>query len=237
MKYLLLMFVSFGVQANTQYDPIISAAAAKYDVPFTLVKAVIEKESSFRKNICSKGGACGLMQLMPSKAKKYGVKNRLNAAQNIDGGVHLLHDLFEHFGDLDLVLAAYNAGENVVAKRGVPPYRETKRILLNRLRLWRQAMQVVKELLELPEYVEFEGLTYRLSLDRKHSDELCLSYDFEGCSESSKHFEAVSQCEVIRSEAHPYANLSSFIFLCGGIYNDADLIEAIHECKEFVVNV
>ena len=66
------------------------------------------------------------MQLMPSKAKKYGVKNRLNAAQNIDGGVHLLHDLFEQFGDLDLVLAAYNAGENAVLKHGgIPPYRET----------------------------------------------------------------------------------------------------------------
>ena len=120
MKIFLLMLVSFGAQAN--YDPIISAAAAKYDVPFTLIKAVIEKESSFRKRICSKKGACGLMQLMPSKAKKYGVKNRLNAAQNIDGGVHLIHDLFEQFGDLDLVLAAYNAGENVVAKRGIPPY-------------------------------------------------------------------------------------------------------------------
>jgi soluble lytic murein transglycosylase-like protein len=120
MKYLLFMLVSFGVQAN--YDPIISAAAAKYDVPFSLIKAVIEKESSFRKNVCSKKGACGLMQLMPSKAKEYGVKNRFNAAQNIDGGTHLLHDLFEQFGDLDLVLAAYNAGENIVAKRGVPSY-------------------------------------------------------------------------------------------------------------------
>ena len=97
---------------SVQYDPLISAAAAKYDVPFTLIKAVIEKESSFRKNICSKKGACGLMQLMPSKAKEYDVKNRFNAAQNIDGGAHLLHDLFEQFGDLDLVLAAYNAGEN-----------------------------------------------------------------------------------------------------------------------------
>ena len=126
MKHLLLMLVSMGVQANTQYDPTISAAAAKYDVPFTLIKAVIEKESSFRKSICSKEGACGLMQLIPSKAKKYGVKNRLNAAQNIDGGTHLLHDLFKRFHNLDLVLAAYNAGENVVAKRGVPPYRETR---------------------------------------------------------------------------------------------------------------
>lgn len=129
MKYFLLMLVSMGVQANTQYDPIISAAAAKYDVPFTLIKAVIEKESSFRKNVCSKEGACGLMQLMPSKAKKYGVKNRLNAAQNVDGGTHLLHDLFKRFHNLDLVLAAYNAGENVVAKRGVPPYRETKHFI------------------------------------------------------------------------------------------------------------
>ena len=129
MKIFLLMLVSFGVQANTKYDPLISAAAAKYDVPFTLIKAVIGTESTFRKNICSKKGACGLMQLMPSKAKKYGVKNRSNAAQNIDGGVHLLHDLFEQFGDLDLVLAAYNAGENVVAKRGVPPYRETRRFV------------------------------------------------------------------------------------------------------------
>ena len=114
MKIFLLMLVS------VQYDPFISAAAAKYDVPFTLIKAVIEKESSFRKGVCSKKGACGLMQLMPSKAKEYGVKNRFNAAQNIDGGTHLLHDLFEQFGDLDLVLAAYNAGENRVAKRGIP---------------------------------------------------------------------------------------------------------------------
>ena len=98
-------------------------------------------------------------------------------------------------------------------------------------------MQVVKGLLELPEYVEFEGLTYRLSLDRKHSGELCLSYDFESCSESSKHFEAVSQLETIRCAAHPFANLSSFIFLYEGIYDDTDLLDAIHACKEFVAGV
>ena len=130
MKIFLLVLVSFGVQANTEYDPIISAAAAKYDVPFTLIKAVIEKESSFRKRVCSKKGACGLMQLMPSKATKYGVENRLNAAQNVDGGAHLLHDLFGQFGDIDLVLAAYNAGENAVVKHdGIPPYRETKNFI------------------------------------------------------------------------------------------------------------
>lgn len=98
-------------------------------------------------------------------------------------------------------------------------------------------MPVVKGLLELPEYVKFEGLTYRLSLDRKHSGELSLSYGFEGCSESSKHFEAVSQGGTIYSKAHPHANLNSFIFLYGGIYNDADLITAIHECKRFVAGV
>jgi Transglycosylase SLT domain len=104
------------------------AAARRHGLDPELVLAVIAVESAFRPNAVSPKGAQGLMQLMPFTARRFGVSDPFDPRQNIFGGVQylrLLLDLFQ--GDIALSLAAYNAGENAVARyRGIPPYKETR---------------------------------------------------------------------------------------------------------------
>jgi len=107
--------------------PIQDAARATRLEP-ALIHAVISAESGYNPFARSRKGAAGLMQLMPETAKRYGVKNRLDPAQNISGGARYLRDLIRMFNnDLQLAVAAYNAGENAVVKAGnrIPPYQET----------------------------------------------------------------------------------------------------------------
>src|SRR4029078_9094761 len=94
-----------------------------------LVFLVIEQESHFRVRAVSPKGAQGLMQLMPGRARRLGVRRPLDAADNIRGGTKYLRELMDMFGgQVNLVLASYNAGEGAVLKygRNVPPYRETR---------------------------------------------------------------------------------------------------------------
>ena len=92
-----------------------------------LVRAVIKTESNFNRWAVSNKGALGLMQLIPSTGRQYGVRDFFDPRQNVDGGVRYLKFLLEKFkGNLDLSLAAYNAGENLVEKLGgIPPISET----------------------------------------------------------------------------------------------------------------
>lgn len=111
-----------------KYGSHIHAAAAETRVDPALLHAVISVESGYNPAARSTAGAVGLMQLMPGTAKRYGVKNRLDPGQNIRGGARYLRDLMVLFDDnLQLVLAAYNAGEQAVMRYGrrIPPYRET----------------------------------------------------------------------------------------------------------------
>lgn len=103
-------------------------AAARHGVPEQLVSALIRVESAFNPRAVSHKGAQGLMQLMPGTAAMLGVRNSFDPRENIEGGVRHLRGLMERFGgDLPLVLAAYNAGENAVLRyRGIPPYPETQ---------------------------------------------------------------------------------------------------------------
>ena len=94
-----------------------------------LVFLVIEQESHFRVRAISPKGARGLMQLMPGTARRLGVRRPFDAAENIRGGTKYLRELMDMFGgEVNLVLASYNAGEGAVLKygRNVPPYRETR---------------------------------------------------------------------------------------------------------------
>ena len=103
--------------------------AKSMDVDPGLVLAVIEIESGRDVKATSNKGAMGLMQLMPATAKRFGVKKPYDPRQNIRGGITYLRYLLSYFeGDVDLVLAAYNAGENAVDRHGgIPPYKETRR--------------------------------------------------------------------------------------------------------------
>jgi soluble lytic murein transglycosylase-like protein len=112
---------------STIYDALIAQLSKKYDVDFHLVKAIIRAESGFNPYAISRKGARGLMQLMPETAQRMNVSNIFDPKDNIDGGVRYFKYLLSLFNnDLRLSLAAYNAGENIVAQvKGIPPYRET----------------------------------------------------------------------------------------------------------------
>lgn len=114
--------------APSHFNGHILAAAKATKVDAALIRAVISVESGYNPSARSRAGAVGLMQLMPETAKRYGVTDRLDPAQNIHGGARYLRDLKVMFdNNLQLVLAAYNAGEEAVMKYGkrIPPYRET----------------------------------------------------------------------------------------------------------------
>lgn len=102
--------------------------APYYGIDPNLVMAVIKAESAFKINAMSNKNAQGLMQLIPATAERFGVKDTWDPIQNIKGGTAYLHWLLRHFqGKVDLVLAAYNAGEGAVERyHGIPPFQETQ---------------------------------------------------------------------------------------------------------------
>lgn len=120
---------SQGADASEQsMDAIFAEAAERYDVPLNLLKAMGKAESGFDANAVSPAGAQGVMQLMPSTAKSLGVEDPFDARSNIMGGAkYISQKLKQYNGNIDLALAAYNAGSGNVAKYGgVPPFSETR---------------------------------------------------------------------------------------------------------------
>lgn len=140
--FLLICFSSPVFAADeTKYDDLIQASADKYNMPFSLIKAVIKQESNFNPTAESPVGAVGLMQLMPGTAKDMGVTDRKDPAQSIDGGTRYLKWLSDnYFGDdVVKILAAYNAGAGNVQKyNGVPPFKETINYVHNVLGYYNQ---------------------------------------------------------------------------------------------------
>jgi len=129
------------LRRSNEYDASISAAAADAGLPPALVRAVIVVESGFNPRAISRRGAIGLMQLLPATARRYGAFNAFDPDQNIRAGTKYLAELVTRFGSdrLELVLAAYNAGEGAVERYGrrIPPFRETRAYVPNVLRMYR----------------------------------------------------------------------------------------------------
>ena len=125
---------------SAEFDAAIGRAADAAKVRPELVRAVIVVESGFNPRAISRRGAIGLMQLLPTTARRYGAFNAFDPEQNIRAGTLYLAELIARYGsdNLELVLAAYNAGENAVEKYGrhVPPYRETRAYVPNVLKMY-----------------------------------------------------------------------------------------------------
>lgn len=109
-------------------DEFIVASGKRNAVDPLLLYSIMHQESTFKRNALSPKGASGLMQLMPPTARRFGVSKIWDPQQNIEGGARYMRFLLDHFGDVNLALAGYNAGEGAVMKYGnrVPPYRETQ---------------------------------------------------------------------------------------------------------------
>ncbi len=131
---------SSGKSNRLRYSSIIDEMARRARMDRALVHAVVSAESAYNPKAVSSAGAVGLMQLMPGTAKRYGVRDRRDPAQNVWGGVRYLRDLLVQFQDLSLALAAYNAGENAVIKYGrkIPPYPETQQYVRRVLQYYRR---------------------------------------------------------------------------------------------------
>ena len=115
-----------AVLERTPYGEIIARVSEAHGVDPLLVRALIQVESNYRPRAKSHKGAMGLMQLMPSTAREYKVRNPDDPSANIEAGIKYLKSLIDRYGE-PLALAAYNAGPAAVQKfRGIPPYRETR---------------------------------------------------------------------------------------------------------------
>jgi soluble lytic murein transglycosylase-like protein len=116
-----------NTKSEVPYDGIIDKYAEEYRLDPALIRSMIATESSFNPKAVSRKGAQGLMQLMPSTAARHGVRDTFDPEENIRGGMKHMRFLLDTFGnDLNLSLAAYNAGENLVQRLGrIPDFKET----------------------------------------------------------------------------------------------------------------
>jgi soluble lytic murein transglycosylase-like protein len=109
-----------AAQDRIEAEYYVAAYAQHYQVALNFVRSIVEQESDWHSCAVSRKGAVGLMQIMPGTARRLGVKNRCNIKENVSGGVRYLAWLLRKFrGDMRLAAAAYYAGEDVIAKRGL----------------------------------------------------------------------------------------------------------------------
>lgn len=133
-----------SIITDSLYLAWMSEASHRYNIPLALVRAVAHAESNFDPHALSRKGASGLMQLMPGTASDMYVRDIFDAKQNILGGVRYLRVLANEFnGQMEIMVAAYNAGPDAVRKYGnqVPPFEETRAYVQKVLSLYFQYKQ------------------------------------------------------------------------------------------------
>jgi len=128
---------------RTRFWPLVDAAARRHGLNQALIDAVITAESGYNPDALSTAGAIGLMQLMPETARAFGVDDPTDPAQNIEGATRYLRQLMDRYLNLELALAAYNAGETAVARfdNRIPPYPETRHYVRKVMRLFHQGLE------------------------------------------------------------------------------------------------
>jgi soluble lytic murein transglycosylase-like protein len=124
--------------ANPSYEDLIQTASGRNNIDADLVRAVIKAESDFNARARSQKGAMGLMQLMPETARLHNLGDAYNPSENVEAGTRHLRMLLDRYqGDLELSLAAYNAGSAAVEKHhGIPPFAETQEYVRRVLRFY-----------------------------------------------------------------------------------------------------
>jgi soluble lytic murein transglycosylase-like protein len=133
-----------GTVSRAAIDRCVRANAVSARVDPALVEAIIANESGFDPHATSRAGAAGLMQLMPKTAASLGVRDPYDPAQNVRGGTRYLRMLLDRFGDVELAIAAYNAGPGAVEwYGGVPPYAQTRAYVRNVLARYRELRGVL----------------------------------------------------------------------------------------------
>lgn len=129
----------------SNFMPFIKEASSTYRIPTELIHAVISVESNYNPNAVSPKGARGLMQLMPATAKRFGSNNANDPRQNILTGSRYLRWLLDFFEeDVELAIAAYNAGETAVVQAGnkIPRFAETQRYVPKVLSIYKKAKRM-----------------------------------------------------------------------------------------------
>lgn len=126
------------IYSSNSFEDFILSASSRHSIDADLIRAVIKTESDFNSNARSPKGAMGLMQLMPDTARQHNIFDAYNPLDNIEGGVRHLRLLLSRYrGDVELSLAAYNAGVNAVERHGgIPPYAETREYVRRVLRFY-----------------------------------------------------------------------------------------------------
>ncbi len=135
---------------GAEFQTLVQSQAMNRKLTQPLVLAVIKTESNFNPKAVSSKGAMGLMQLMPETAQLYDVTDPFDPEQNIRGGTTFLRDMLDRFQDLDLALAAYNAGPlNVEKYKGIPPFEETQ-AYVKQVKWYLEHYEKQKSLITLP---------------------------------------------------------------------------------------
>ncbi len=147
-------------------EGLITQAASAHQVDPKLVRAIVQVESNFNPYAVSPRGARGLMQLIPATARRFGVENVYDPRANLEGGIRYLKYLMGLYdGDLQLSLAAYNAGENAVGRHnGIPPFSETQDYLRKIFRLYpRESPKAANP--EIVKFVDRRGIVHFSNTD------------------------------------------------------------------------